>query len=323
MRKNRLTRFLMTSIVCASIALNYSLVFATNSYWSAQPISDFLSNKIEAPDVLNYEKYRLDITRQEFAQLMVGLYLKVNNVDKQSIQLKENPFTDTTNIDVQRAYSLGIIQGTSKNTFEPENKITREQMATILTRFLNIENIKTNSTNNLNSFIDKDDISNWAVASLAYCVDHQILQGSQNQIQPKEPTTVEQAITMLDRIAIEKNWITQSNDIYVRGFLMPNDTKIHITPDGTYDFILKINWTEICDTKKIENDLNYMLTGKFKESNGKINEIINSIIKTKQGKIRCTSITIEGYKIVVCGNEESARIKFSDEASFGEIPPIL
>ena len=102
---------------------------------------------------------------------------------------------------------MGIIQGTSKSTFNPENKITREQLVTMLTRFLRILNVNTssNSTNTLNSFTDKNNISNWAFDSLSYCVDHQIIQGAQNQLQPKEPTTVEQAITMLDRIAIEKN----------------------------------------------------------------------------------------------------------------------
>ncbi|HVI42243.1 MAG TPA: hypothetical protein VM577_16445, partial [Anaerovoracaceae bacterium] len=123
MRKNRLTRFLITSVVCGSVvALNYSPVFATNNDWSAQAnndwsaqaISDFLSNKIEAPTVLKGEKYLHDITREEFAQLIVGLYLKANNVDKQKIQLKQNPFADTTDADVQRAYSLGIIKGTSE-----------------------------------------------------------------------------------------------------------------------------------------------------------------------------------------------------------------
>lgn len=162
MRKNKVTKILMTCVVCGTVALNFSPVFAANNYWSAQAINDFLSNKIEAPSVLKDEKYKKAITREDFAQLIVGIYAKSNNMDKGSIKTKKTPFKDTTNIDVQRAYSLGIIQGVGKTTFDPNNNITREQIATMLTRFLNIKKIDTSSTNNLNSFTDKSNISNWA-----------------------------------------------------------------------------------------------------------------------------------------------------------------
>lgn len=321
--KKRLTRFLTTCVVCGGVvALNYSSAFATNNDWSAQAISDFLSNQIEAPTVLKVEKYQNDITREEFAQLIVGLYLKANNIDKQKIQLKENPFKDTTNIDVQRAYSLGIVQGTSKNTFDPKNRITREQFATMLTRFSNIQNINTKSTNKLSEFVDKNDISPWAFDSFSYCVDNQIVKGSQNQLQPKESTTVEQAITMLDRVAIENNWIIKSNYLYVGGFLLPNDTEISYKPNGTFDFILKIDWNNISDTEKLKTDLNYMLTQKFKENNSQINEIIVDVIKTKQGKFYGDDITIGIYKIWVGGDGKFTEINFSDEVSMG-LPPSL
>ena len=325
MKKNRLTRFLITSVVCGSIvALNYSPVFATNNDWSAQAISDFLSNKIEAPTVLEDEKYRHDITREEFAQLIVGLYLKAANVDKKDIQLKENPFTDTTNVDVQRAYSLGIIKGTSKNTFNPQNKITREQFAVMITRFLNIQNINTNSTNKLNGFVDKNDISPWAFDSFSYCVDNQIVQGAQNQLQPKESTTVEQAITMLDRVAIENNWIIKSNYIYVRGFSLPNDTEISYKPDGTYDFILKIDWNNISDTEKLKNDLNYMLSEKFKENyNSQKNKIIEDVMKTNQEEFFVSDITIGLYELWIIGEGKSTAIKFNEVSSRNEVIPIL
>ena len=42
-----------------------------------------------------------------------------------------NPFTDTYDAEVLKAYNPGITNGTSETTFSPEELITREQMATI------------------------------------------------------------------------------------------------------------------------------------------------------------------------------------------------
>ncbi|WP_312651529.1 S-layer homology domain-containing protein [Aminipila sp.] len=323
MRKNKLTKRLMACVVCGTVALNFSPVFATNSYWSAQPISDFLSNKIDSPTVLKDEKYTTYITREEFSQLIVGLYAMSNNLDKASIPIEENPFTDTTNIDVQRAYSLGIIQGIDKNKFEPQNNITREQIATIIARFLNIKGINTNSTNNLISFNDKNHISNWAFKSLAYCVENQIIQGSENQLRPKEPTTVEQVITMLDRIAIKNNWITKSKDIYIYGFFLPNDTKFKYRSGSLNTFYLYIDWNSINDTQKIQADLYYMLNRKFKNDAEIVNSIINYTMKTKEFiNWQHGCFDIENHSINVTGENGSTEIYFQDNTDLGDIPSI-
>lgn len=325
MRKNKFTKILMTCVVCGTVALNFSPVFAANNYWSAQAINDFLSNKIEAPSVLKDEKYKKYLTREDFAQLIVGLYAKSNNMDKGSIKTKKTPFKDTTNIDVQRAYSLGIIQGVGKSTFDPDNNITREQIATMLTRFLNIKKIDTSSTNNLNSFTDKSDINNWAFDSLAYCVDNQIIQGAQNQLQPKESTTVEQAVTMLDRIAIKNNWIIKSDELYLYGFFLPNDTELNYELTDSVTFKLKFNWNNINDNEKIIKDLNYMFNKKFKTSTSQIQGIIESVIKTKLEVFYSDDFTInesKKYKIWVSGDGYTTEIYIENDTDMGEIPPI-
>ncbi len=327
MRKNKFTKILMTCVVCGTVALNFSPVFAANNSWSAQAISDFLSNKIEAPTVLKDEKYPVEITREEFAELIVGLYAKSNNMDKGNIQTKKNPFKDTTNVDVQRAYSLGIIQGVGKTTFDPNNNITREQIATMLTRFLNIKKIDISSTNNLNSFTDKSDISSWAFDALSYCVDNQIIQGAQNQLQPKESTTVEQAITMLDRIASKNNWIAKSQNIYVFGFSLPNDTQIQYEPAGNVAFELKIDWNNITDPEKTKKDLEYMLNERFKGVNTQIKQVMDAVIKAKQcketqGTFDSEKLTVKEYEIWVSGIENKTYIRFEDASRLGEVPPI-
>ncbi|MHC1723441.1 MAG: S-layer homology domain-containing protein [Aminipila sp.] len=315
MKKYKLTKTLTICVICGAVALNYCPVFAANSYWASQSISDFLSNKIDAPTVLKDDKYTTYITRENFSQLIVGLYAKSNAINKNDIQLKENPFKDTTNLDVQRAYSLGIIQGVSQNEFNPNSNITREEIATMIVRFLNIKGIKTNSINSLDNFNDKNNISNWAFKSLAYCVDNQIIQGFQNDLKPKLPATVEETITMLDRIASKNNWIVKSKDIYVCGFLYPNDTTVTYEILANNVFVLAIRWNTINDIEKLKSDLAYMFNSKSNQSNDDVKKVIDSIIKSKQtsktenDQYRVKS-NIKGYEIGIIGNEEISFISF-------------
>jgi hypothetical protein len=60
----------------------------------------------------------------------VKLYEKISNV--KLVEAKENPFKDTTDIEVLKALNVGITNGTSETTFEPDALITREQMATMM-----------------------------------------------------------------------------------------------------------------------------------------------------------------------------------------------
>lgn len=230
-------------------------IFAYNNTWSAQSIGNFLYNKVDAPNVLKVEKYNEYITREEFAELIIGMYSVVNKIDKNSISVIENPFTDTNSLDVQRAYSLGIVKGTSKNKYSPKSNITREQIATMITRFLNLQGIDTTSQKSLNGLDNTENISKWAYDSISYCVNENIIQGFEDKLKPKAVATVEQVITMLDRMALKNNWIEESNNMYINDFYIPKDTQMKVTPycDGLYILMYweDRDWTE--ENEKIDD----------------------------------------------------------------------
>ncbi|AFS77119.1 hypothetical protein Curi_c00370 [Gottschalkia acidurici 9a] len=52
-------------------------------------------------NVIQDEEYTQRITREE---LIIGFYIKVYNIDRDSIEIKNNLFKDTNNLDAQRAY---------------------------------------------------------------------------------------------------------------------------------------------------------------------------------------------------------------------------
>lgn len=84
------------------------------------------------PAILDGADMTKPITREEFAELAVMLYEKVSN--KKSEPFSPNPFTDTINPQILKAYKIGITAGTSPTTFSPKVLIDREQCAAMLFR---------------------------------------------------------------------------------------------------------------------------------------------------------------------------------------------
>lgn len=83
------------------------------------------------PDHLKGQDLREPITRLQFAALTVRLY---ETASGQSIEAPgENPFTDTSDPEALKAYSMGFTAGTSDSTFGPGELLTREQAAVMLT----------------------------------------------------------------------------------------------------------------------------------------------------------------------------------------------
>ncbi|AFS77125.1 S-layer-like domain-containing protein [Gottschalkia acidurici 9a] len=319
MKKCKLEKLLVSSIVSVAIFLSTSFAFAQNSAWSGQGISNFLTNGIEAPNVLKDEKYYYPITREEFTELVIGFYAKVSNINRDDIEVKENPFKDTTSLDVQRAYSLGIIQGISKDAFSPNDNITREQIATMVTRLLKLKGIDTETNYDLSYCKDKDEISEWALDSLSYFVENGIIKGvnisnSNLYIHPKSTATVEAVITILDRIAEKHNWLIKSKDLYINGFLVPNDTELILKEYGDDSLICTIEWEEITDIEKLKKDLIYILNSKeeIKDYN-KINNFINRIIvKDIENELwkEKDEVYTNKYKIYVRKGGDSAWVYF-------------
>jgi hypothetical protein len=106
---------------------------------------------------------------------------------------------------VLKAVSVGITNGTSETTFSPNDRLTREQMATMLTRVLKKVYIPgwtlaEDSKYMLNfiqptKFADDALISGYARESVYYMFANNIVGGTgNNNFSPKAASTSEQAI---------------------------------------------------------------------------------------------------------------------------------
>lgn len=166
------------------------------------------------PEVLRGQDLTRPITREEFAELAVLLY--ETTTGKSAIAASPNPFTDTTNPQVLKAYQLGITTGTSATTFAPDVLINREQCATML--FRDIQAIVPEgdfSVIGVADFADQKFISAYAVAATKFMSQLGIIKGdSAGNFMPRATTaaqtaanygmaTREQAIMMSYRIFSE------------------------------------------------------------------------------------------------------------------------
>jgi len=145
------------------------------------------------PDILKGADMTKPITREEFAELGVLLYEKVTG--KKSDPVSPNPFTDTANPQVLKAYNLGITSGTSQTTFSPKVLINREQCATMLFRAIKAIHPQGDySIAGVKDFPDQKHISSWAVESTKYMNKIGVITGdAQGNFMPKAATPAQEA----------------------------------------------------------------------------------------------------------------------------------
>ena len=155
------------------------------------------------PDCLDGADLTADITRAEFAAVAVRLYENLSGETASAAQ--SNPFTDTNDPDVLLAYGTGLINGVSATTYEPDTLISREQLATLLTRVYKKYTMpgwtlaadgqfKLEYTAPA-PFADDDKISGYAKESVYFMAANNIVGGiGGNRFAPRNTTEAETAI---------------------------------------------------------------------------------------------------------------------------------
>ncbi len=133
------------------------------------------------------------ITREEFCELAVLLYEKVMGAE--AAPVSPNPFSDTNNPQILKAYQLRITKGVSDTAFEPNTLINREQCAAMLYRAIRaIAPDGDYSISGVKDFPDQKQISSWAVEATKYMSKISIIKGDMSgNFMPKATTSTQQA----------------------------------------------------------------------------------------------------------------------------------
>ena len=145
------------------------------------------------PNILKGADMTKPITREEFCELAVLLYETA--METTAAPTSPNPFTDTTNSQILKAYALGITTGTSTTTFSPKTLINREQCAAMLFRAIKaIAPAADYSVAGIKDFPDQKDISSWAADATKYMARLGIIKGdASGNFMPKATTTAQTA----------------------------------------------------------------------------------------------------------------------------------
>lgn len=182
---------------------NIDFVNFNNSDWSTQTLFQAYENSL-IPEILMEEDLTLPVYRDEFASVALKLYEAFTGTVVPTATI--NPFTDTTDPDVLKAYSLGIVNGKSETTYGPRDKLTREQAATMLTRVYKLANIEGWTLENDSQFpltytkpspfADDAEISQYARDSVYFMTAYGVITGvGDNRFAPRGfDATREQAL---------------------------------------------------------------------------------------------------------------------------------
>ena len=136
------------------------------------------------------------LTRAQAATLLVRvLELKrTNNILPQFLDVPNNHWAKT---DIEIASLHGLMEGQGNQRFAPDEFITREEMATLLSRLLQISP----SVGKINNQFKDINQTRWSYPFIAAMTEEKIFEGFEDKtFRPKDSITREQMAALLDRI---------------------------------------------------------------------------------------------------------------------------
>ncbi|MEG0180799.1 MAG: S-layer homology domain-containing protein [Romboutsia sp.] len=146
--------------------------------------------------VVTTSKFRPNdsITRAEF--------VKILNKSLGLTRYNGNVFEDTVGHWAEReidiAITNGVCIGKSDKSFKPDDKLTREEAATMIS---NYKKIADQNHDKLNKYLDKKEVSSWALDAVEGVIEKGYMQGkTKDKFAPKANITRAESVAMLSRV---------------------------------------------------------------------------------------------------------------------------
>ena len=176
-------------------------------YWARDDINRLFSLGVFESDS-RYFNPRVEMNRAEFAKALVKACGLEVETDVQKPRSRREVQEDIIFADVdpnhpyypyiKLATQLGLMNGTSYNTFNPDGNITKAQAVTILIRALGLEDIITSNLGKV--FADEAQIPDWARKSIYVAEDLNMIDANEyNMIQPNSLLTRGEAANLINR----------------------------------------------------------------------------------------------------------------------------
>ncbi len=138
-----------------------------------------------------------DITRAEVATILFRL---LTDEAREANWSETSGFPDVRsdawyNHAVAVLHNLGIVQGDGHGSFDPDDKITRAEVAAMVVRFYE----KSEGTVLVNRFTDVDE-TKWYTQAVLLADHYELMQGDGDQFRPEDPLTRAEAMAVFNRL---------------------------------------------------------------------------------------------------------------------------
>ncbi|NDI35683.1 S-layer homology domain-containing protein [Chengkuizengella sediminis] len=175
----------------------FSSVFAAGSsdidgHWAEKQLKQWIDNGLLNGYGEGVYKPNQTLTRSEAAAFVNRAF---EHEETTEVNFPDVESSDWFYNDVSKALAAGFMTGYEDGTFKPDQNITRQELAVMIFRLLDLE-VKPEA---VDSFDDAASIGEWAKGEIGALVDLGIVSGYNNKIQPEGLTTRAEAIVMIQR----------------------------------------------------------------------------------------------------------------------------
>lgn len=184
----------IATAACLVLSVTWNVFGAVNTNaasWAVEGVQKAFQSGIVPEELLM--KATDAISREDFCKIAVDFYEKVTG-EKAAVLHGDNPFRDTSTLEVVFAVKKDMISGIEHNMFYPDEALTREQMAAIIYNTLKSCDIE--MAVNSEPVVFKDVLQDsYAFTPIQYLLEKGIVSGyEENLYQPKNKVTVQEAI---------------------------------------------------------------------------------------------------------------------------------
>ncbi|MDR1217196.1 MAG: S-layer homology domain-containing protein, partial [Oscillospiraceae bacterium] len=206
MKKLVSTILALALVISFAPAATLSFAAGTPSGWAVGEMNEANLEGLLTPNA--QKDFQRVLTRTEFCELVVALIERT--LGSELPLPASNPFTDTSNIDVQKASLYGgsspVVEGVGGGLFSPNNNVSREQIVTMMIRALDRLSIDTERAllpaqpaASL-PFKDNSNISAWAADSLKKAYANNIIKGNDlGNFNPRAHIKSEECVAIVRR----------------------------------------------------------------------------------------------------------------------------
>ena len=167
-------------------------IYGSPSSWAVNYVNTAISQGLVPTNLQS--NYTQPATRAEFSALAVALYENQRGTIAGRMQ-----FSDTNNVNVQKAAYIGIVTGVGNNNFAPNNTITRQEAAVMISNLA--EAIGQPLPASSPTFADANQFSSWAVNGVGQVQAAGIMGGvGNNRFDPQGLYTREQSTVSIVRL---------------------------------------------------------------------------------------------------------------------------